>query len=78
MLPQRIQEWSLCHCIAEENNKKALETVRKQQLEVRRILHELDKRHLELDAVIARGKQCKVEESEDKLEDEESEIETSM
>ncbi|EEB20258.1 cpg binding protein, putative [Pediculus humanus corporis] len=78
VLPQRIQEWSLCHCIAEENNKKALETVRKQQLEVRRILHELDKRHLELDAVIARGKQCKVEESEDKLEDEESEIETSM
>lgn len=55
-----------------------MEAVRKQQLEVRRILQELDKRHLELDAVIARGKQCKVEESEDRTEDEESEVETSM
>lgn len=45
---------------------------------MRRILHELDKRHLELDAVIARGKQFKVEESEDKMDDEEAEQETSM
>lgn len=41
------------------------------------ILQELDKRHKELDVVIARGKQCKIEESEDKMEDEESETETS-
>ena len=68
----------MTQCIAEKNNEKALETVRKQIVEVQRILHELDKRHAELDIVITRGKQCKIEESEDKMEDEESETETSM
>ncbi|KAL0266265.1 UNVERIFIED_CONTAM: hypothetical protein PYX00_008858 [Menopon gallinae] len=72
------QDFANSNCSLREKNKKALEAVRKQQLEVRRILHELDKRHLELDAVIARGKQCKVEESEDKMDDEEAEQETSM
>lgn len=45
MLPPRLQEWSLSPCIAEETNKKDLELVRKEQLEVRDILKELDKRH---------------------------------
>lgn len=46
VLPQRIQEWALSPCIAEEINKKELESVRRQQLEVRGILQELDKRHM--------------------------------
>ncbi|XP_049828645.1 CXXC-type zinc finger protein 1-like isoform X1 [Schistocerca gregaria] len=55
VLPQRIQEWSLSPCVAEENNKRQLESVRRQQLEVRAILHDLDKRHKELDAMIDRA-----------------------
>lgn len=42
-------------CTAEENNKKQLESVRRQQLEVRAILQELDKRHRELDAIVDRA-----------------------
>jgi len=45
VLPPRLQEWGLSPCIAEESNKKNLEVVRKEQLEVRDILKELDKRH---------------------------------
>lgn len=56
MLPQRIQEWSLTACIAEQNNRRALESVRKQQHDVRRILQELEKRHVELDRIVERAK----------------------
>lgn len=45
VLPPRLQEWALSPCVAEETNKKNLEVVRKEQLEVRDILKELDKRH---------------------------------
>lgn len=44
-MPPRLQEWSLSPCTAEETNKKNLEAVRKEQLEVRDVLKELDKRH---------------------------------
>ena len=56
VLPQRLQEWSMTPCIAEQNNRRALESVRKQQHEVRRILQELDKRHAELDQIVERAK----------------------
>jgi COMPASS component SPP1 len=45
VLPQRIQEWNLSPCVSEERNQKALESIRKQQMEVRNVLQELDKRH---------------------------------
>lgn len=61
VLPQRIQEWSLTSCVAERNNRRALETVRKQQNDVRRILQELDKRHLELDRILERAKQASID-----------------
>ncbi|XP_067015248.1 CXXC-type zinc finger protein 1 isoform X2 [Anabrus simplex] len=71
VLPQRIHEWSLSPCAAEESNKRALETVRKNQLEVRRILQELDKRHKELDLIVERAKNASVDvRSEDDTEDE--------
>jgi hypothetical protein len=41
-LPQRIQEWGLTPCIAEEKNKKELEQIRKQQTDAREALEELD------------------------------------
>lgn len=61
MLPQRLQEWSLTACIAEQNNRRALESVRKQQHDVRRILQELDKRHVELDRIIERAKLASID-----------------
>lgn len=41
-MPQRIQEWGLTPCIAEEKNKKELEQIRKQQTDAREALEELD------------------------------------
>lgn len=61
VLPQRIQEWSLTSCVAEQNNRRALENVRKQQQDVRRILQELDKRHMELDRIIERAKNASID-----------------
>lgn len=61
VLPQRIQEWSLTTCIAEQNNRRALETVRKQQHDVRRILQELEKRHIELDRIVERAKHASID-----------------
>ncbi|KAG8225836.1 hypothetical protein J437_LFUL004765 [Ladona fulva] len=58
VLPQRIQEWALSPCIAEEQNKKALESVRKKQQE-------------ELDAIVELAKTVTVDpRSEDDVEEE--------
>lgn len=58
VLPQRIQEWNLSPCNAEEQNKKQLDTVRAKQITVRATLAELDKRHKELDILVDRAKRC--------------------
>ncbi|GLV36846.1 CXXC finger protein 1 [Carabus blaptoides fortunei] len=74
VLPQRIQEWSLSPCVAEEKNKHSLDQVRKQQQEVRQILHELDKRHRELDAIIERAKHATIDPNHEMEGDEELEM----
>ncbi|XP_075235802.1 CXXC-type zinc finger protein 1-like [Lycorma delicatula] len=74
VLPQRIQEWALSPCLAEDMNKKELESVRRQQLEVRIILQELDKRHVEMDAIIERAKHASVDTHADDDADEETEM----
>lgn len=91
VLPQRIQEWALSPCIAEERNIKgnnnknllvsntimnfiALDQVRKQQLEVRQILQELDKRHRELDAIVERAKHATIDPNQELENEEESEM----
>lgn len=61
VLPQRLQEWAMTPCIAEQNNRRALENVRKQQNDVRRILHELDKRHMELDQIVERARHSSID-----------------
>lgn len=58
VLPQRIQEWNLSRCVAEENNKKQLDIIRSKQAVVRATLAELDKRHAELDLLVERAKRC--------------------
>lgn len=76
VLPQRIQEWSLTSCVAEQNNRRALENVRKQQHDVRRILQELDKRHAELDRIVERAKHASIDSKTD--DDENDDTEMSM
>lgn len=56
MLPQRLQEWSLSPCSAEEANKRSLEQIRSQQIAVQATLLQLDKRHKELDMLLDRAK----------------------
>ena len=58
VLPQRIQEWNLSPCKAEEQNKKTLDIIRAKQVTVRATLAELDKRHKELDLLVDRAKRC--------------------
>lgn len=58
VLPQRVQEWGLSRCRAEEENKKQLHQVRAKQAVVRFALAELDKRHSELDLIVQRAKHC--------------------
>ncbi|XP_063232114.1 CXXC-type zinc finger protein 1-like isoform X2 [Bacillus rossius redtenbacheri] len=71
VLPQRIHEWSLSTSVAEEGNKKSLESVRKQQLAVRKTLQELDKRQKELDDFITGAKTATIDSHcEDESEDE--------
>lgn len=58
ILPQRIQEWNLSPCHAEEQNKRQLDAVRGKQATVKATLLELDKRHRELDQLVERAKHC--------------------
>lgn len=76
VLPQRIQEWALSPSVAEEKNIKALDAVRKQQLEVKQILQELDKRHKELDLIIERAKSATIDPNQDNDAEDESETTT--
>ncbi|XP_074645336.1 CXXC-type zinc finger protein 1-like isoform X2 [Tubulanus polymorphus] len=56
ILPPRIQNWNSTACLAEENNKKELEKIRKLQLDARQKIGELDMKHQNLDALIERAK----------------------
>lgn len=61
ILPHRLQHWQTAPCISEENNKKELDRIRKQQFEAREALTRLDKRHQELDAAVERGKLLEID-----------------
>jgi len=61
LLPQRIQEWALTGCRAEEENKKQLESIRRKQVMVSCTLAQLDKRHAELDLLVERAKGCSLD-----------------
>lgn len=77
ILPQRIQQWNSSPCTAEENNKKQLEGVRRQQVEARCALQELDQRHLQLDALLERAKKTSIA-AEQENTDTEDESELSV
>ncbi|XP_037026766.1 CXXC-type zinc finger protein 1-like [Bradysia coprophila] len=58
VLPQRIQEWNLSPCIAEEENKVQLDNIRAKKMTVRATLAQLDERQKELDLLVERAKRC--------------------
>ncbi|KAF5280187.1 hypothetical protein FQA39_LY18104 [Lamprigera yunnana] len=76
VLPQRIQEWIISPCVAEDLNIKALDQVRKNQLEVSLVLQELDKRHKELDYIVERAKNAVIDPNQDQDNDEEGDLST--
>lgn len=67
MLPQRIQEWSLSTCVAEQKNRKSLEVVRSELERAQAALRSLDKQHQDLDALVARAKNATIVHSDDKV-----------
>uniref|UniRef100_A0AB39CFD3 CXXC-type zinc finger protein 1 n=1 Tax=Colaphellus bowringi TaxID=561076 RepID=A0AB39CFD3_9CUCU len=76
ILPQRLQEWALSPSVAEEMNIKALDQVRKQQVEVHQILQELDKRHKELDFILGRAKNATIDPNQENDNEDDAEIST--
>ena len=66
-LPQRIQQWQQSPCIAEENNKKALEEMRRQMEEAKRKIAELDKKIVQLRQIIDKAKKQPIAENQEVL-----------
>lgn len=65
ILPQRIQQWQQSPCIAEEQGKKQLERIRREQQASRMRLAEMERRFHELEGIIAKAKQQLVLQDED-------------
>ncbi|KAL7884631.1 hypothetical protein AOLI_G00074010 [Acnodon oligacanthus] len=65
ILPQRIQQWQQSPCIAEEQGKKLLERIRREQQSARLRLTEMEKRFHELEGIIAKAKQQVVDHDEE-------------
>lgn len=65
ILPQRIQQWQQSPCIAEEQGKKFLERIRREQQLARMRLTEMEKRFHELEGIIAKAKQQVVQYDEE-------------
>ncbi|CAG4931544.1 unnamed protein product [Parnassius apollo] len=72
VLPQRIQEWSLSACVAEQHNRKALEGVRGALARAQAALRALDAQHHDLDALVARAKNATIVHSDEKEADDET------
>lgn len=67
VLPQRIQEWSLSSCVAEQQNRKALEVVRGGLARAQAALRALDAQHRDLDALRDRALSATILHSDDKV-----------
>lgn len=70
LLPPKIQQWQSSPCVAEEKNKRTLEKIRRQQMEARQKLGDLDQRHQELDAVVEKARHCRIEPEQEQSESE--------
>ncbi|XP_028669127.1 CXXC-type zinc finger protein 1a [Erpetoichthys calabaricus] len=65
ILPQRIQQWQQSPCIAEEQGKKLLERIRREQHQARMKLQEMERRFHELENIIIKAKQQAVQHDEE-------------
>ncbi|XP_042562667.1 CXXC-type zinc finger protein 1-like isoform X2 [Clupea harengus] len=65
ILPQRIQQWQQSPCIAEEQGKKLLERIRRDQQQARLRLTDMERRFHELEGIIAKAKQHTVQEDQE-------------
>ncbi|XP_018414842.1 PREDICTED: CXXC-type zinc finger protein 1 isoform X2 [Nanorana parkeri] len=65
ILPQRIQQWQQSPCVAEEQGKKLLERIRREQQQARTKLQEMERRFHELEALISKAKQQQIREDEE-------------
>ncbi|XP_063064811.1 CXXC-type zinc finger protein 1a isoform X2 [Engraulis encrasicolus] len=65
ILPQRIQQWQQSPCIAEEQGKKLLERIRRDQQQARLRLTEMERRFHELEGIIGKAKQQTVQEDQE-------------
>ncbi|KAJ2941988.1 hypothetical protein O0L34_g10902 [Tuta absoluta] len=72
VLPQRIQEWGLSGCVAEQRNRKALEVVRSGLAKAQAALRALDTQHRELDAHLARTALATIQHQDEKEADDET------
>lgn len=79
LLPPKIQQWQSSPCVAEEKNKRTLEKIRRQQMEARQKLGELDQRHQELDSIVEKAKHARIDpEEESAATDTEDDTEASI
>lgn len=77
LLPHRIQQWQSSSCHADEASRRQLEQIRKQQLDARNTLQNLESRREQLEALITRAKRTPLAEDEEAADDcEESELST--
>ncbi|XP_073950640.1 CXXC-type zinc finger protein 1-like isoform X2 [Choristoneura fumiferana] len=72
VLPQRIQEWSLSTCVAEQCNRKALEVVRSGLARAQAALRALDQQHAALDASVQRAAAATICDTGEKEADDET------
>ena len=60
ILPSRLLQWQAKPCVSEIKNKEQLEKIRQQQLELRKQLVKLDKKHQEIDELVERAKKSTI------------------
>ncbi|KAM4609889.1 CXXC-type zinc finger protein 1a [Polymixia lowei] len=65
ILPQRIQQWQQGPCVAEEQGRRQLERIRREQHAARLRLNNMEKRFHDLEGIIAKAKLQQVQQDEE-------------
>nr|XP_054752147.1 CXXC-type zinc finger protein 1-like [Lytechinus pictus] len=71
LLPPRIQQWQQSPCVAEENNKKSLEQMRNEMMNVKHKIAELDEKIKKLQLIIVKAKSVPIKIEQDSTDNEE-------
>ncbi|WAR27072.1 CXXC1-like protein [Mya arenaria] len=78
LLPPKIQQWQSSPCVAEERNRRTLDKIRREQMEARQRLMELDMKHKELDALVENAKNVKAESDNEQASETEDDTEYNL